>query len=179
MRLTTRARYALRLMLDVARNGEDGSPVSLASVSERTGISRGYLEQLALALRNSRLVRGVAGRHGGYRLSEVPSDITIGQIVEASIGPVCLVDCLEDPMTCPRAEFCECRIVYSLINERISEVLQEYTLADLLDPSWVRRHDTPTADHLLRPGPVPETEGGRGIPEDDAEVCGLGATKHD
>jgi len=109
----------------------------------------------------------------------VPSDITIGQIVEASIGPVCLVDCLEDPMTCPRAEFCECRIVYSLINERISEVLQEYTLADLLDPSWVRRHDTPTADHLLRPGPVPETEGGRGIPEDDAEVCGLGATKHD
>ena len=75
MRLTTRARYALRLMLDVARNGDDGTPVSLASVSERTGISRGYLEQLALALRNNRLVRGVAGRHGGYRLSEIPSKI--------------------------------------------------------------------------------------------------------
>lgn len=179
MRLTTRARYALRLMLDVARNGEDGSPVSLASVSERTGISRGYLEQLALALRNGRLVRGVAGRHGGYRLSEVPSKITVGQIVEASIGPVCLVDCLEDPMTCPRAEFCECRIVYSLINDRISEVLQEYTLADLLDPSWVREHDTPKTDHLLRPGPMQGSGGGRDIPEDDAEVCGLGATKQD
>ena len=159
MRLTTRARYALRLMLDVARNGGEESPVSLASVSERTGISRGYLEQLALALRNSRLVRGVAGRHGGYRLSETPSKITVGQIVEAAIGPICLVDCLEDPMTCPRAEFCECRIVYALINERISEVLREYTLEDLLDPSWVRQHDVPGGGDLLRPQPYSSRQG--------------------
>ena len=59
MRLSTRARYALRMMLDVARNGGDGDPVSLANVAERTGISRGYLEQLAMALRTARLVRGV------------------------------------------------------------------------------------------------------------------------
>ena len=137
MRLTTRARYALRMMLDVARNGGGEKPVSLASVSERTGISRGYLEQLALSLRNARLVRGVAGRYGGYRLSEPPSEISVGKILEATIGPICLVDCVEDPLTCPRAEFCECRIVYSLINDRIAEVLNEYTLADLLDPSWV------------------------------------------
>lgn len=138
MRLTTRARYALRMMLDIARNGGDEAPVSLAVVSERTGISRGYLEQLALALRNARLVRGVAGRYGGYRLAAEPNEITIGHIVEAAIGPICLVDCLEDPTTCPRAEFCECRIVYALINERVSEVLREYTLRDLLDPSWVQ-----------------------------------------
>ena len=138
MRLTTRARYALRMMLDVARNGGGERPVSLASVSERTGISRGYLEQLALALRNARLVRGIAGRYGGYRLAAAPGDITVGQIVEAAIGPICLVDCLEDPLTCPRAEFCECRVVYSIINDRVSEVLNEYNLTDLLDPSWVR-----------------------------------------
>ena len=138
MRLTTRARYALRMMLDVARHGGEEKPISLASVAERTGISRGYLEQLVLGLRNARLVRGVAGRYGGYRLAERPSNITVGQIVEAAIGPICLVDCVEDPLTCPRAEFCECRIVYALINERISEVLREYTLEDLLDPSWVR-----------------------------------------
>ena len=137
MRLTTRARYALRMMLDVARNGGGEMPVSLASVSERTGISRGYLEQLALSLRNARLVRGVAGRYGGYRLADPPDKISIGHIIEAAIGPICLVDCVEEPLACPRAEFCECRIVYSLINDRISEVLAEYTLADLLDPSWV------------------------------------------
>ncbi len=141
MRLTTRARYALRMILDVARNGGLERPVSLASVAERTGISRGYLEQLVLGLRNARLVRGVAGRYGGYRLAERPSNITVGQIVEAAIGPIFLVDCVEDPATCDRAETCECRVVYSLINNRIAEVLSEYTLADLLDPSWISAHD--------------------------------------
>jgi Rrf2 family protein len=145
------------MMLDVARNGGEETPVSLATVSERTGISRGYLEQLALGLRNARLVRGVAGRYGGYRLAEPASQITVGQIVEAAIGPICLVDCLEDPMTCPRAEFCECRIVYALINERIAEVLREYTLADLLDPSWVRDQHELAGDYLISPGPIPDT----------------------
>lgn len=138
MRLSTRARYALRMMLDVARHGSGAEPVSLAAVAERTGLSRGYLEQLAMALRNARLVRGVSGRHGGYKLTTAPSEITLGRIVEAAIGPIYLVDCLEDPSTCPRAEYCECRVVYALINRRISDVLEEYTLADLIDPRWLR-----------------------------------------
>lgn len=150
MRLSTRARYALRMMLDVARNGQSGDPVSLANVSDRTGISRGYLEQLALALRSARLVRGVSGRHGGYRLTTSPAEINLGQIVEAAIGPVYLVDCLEDPTTCIRAEFCECRVVYALINRRIQEVLREYTLADLLDPSWIERTPSGKTDRLIR-----------------------------
>jgi Rrf2 family protein len=153
MRLSTRARYALRMMLDVAKNGGEASPVSLATVSERTGISRGYLEQLALALRNARLVRGVAGRYGGYKLIAPPSRISLKQIIEAAIGPVYLVDCLEDPTTCPRAEFCECRIVYALINNRIAEVLREYSLADLLEPSWVRTLGGAIDDQLLTPTP--------------------------
>jgi Rrf2 family protein len=89
-----------------------------------------------MALRNARLVRGVAGRYGGYRLTEPPERITVGQIVEAATGPVCVVDCVDDPATCPRAEDCECRLIYGMVNERIAEVLREYTLADLLDPSW-------------------------------------------
>lgn len=150
MRLSTRARYALRMMLDVARNGRTGDPVSLANVAERTGISRGYLEQLALALRSARLVRGVSGRHGGYKLTTPPTEITVGQIVEAAIGPVYLVDCLEDPTTCVRAEYCECRVIYALINRRIQEVLREYTLADLLDPSWIQRRPSAQASRLVQ-----------------------------
>lgn len=167
MRLTTRARYALRMMLDVARNGGEEKPVSLASVSERTGISRGYLEQLVLGLRNARLVRGVAGRYGGYRLSETPSKITVGQIVEAAIGPIFLVDCVEDAATCVRAEFCECRVVYSLINQRISEVLSEYTLADLLDPNWVRDHGV---DEQARDLPIIPSPGSVDEPSSDPEA---------
>ncbi len=138
MKISTRGRYALRMMLDIARHGGDESPVSLASVAERTGISHGYLEQVALALRSAGLVRGVAGRHGGYRLGRPTHEITIGQILEATIGPVCVVDCVDEPEACLRAEFCECRLVYALINQRIGEVLNEFTLADLANPRWLK-----------------------------------------
>jgi Rrf2 family protein len=138
MKLSTRARYALRMMLDISRNGGEERPVSLSEVSERTDISRGYLEQLALVLRNARLLRGVAGRYGGYRLTQQPAEITIGQVIEAAIGEICLVDCLDEPQGCMRSEGCECRMVYALINRRIADVLHNFTLADLSDPSWVR-----------------------------------------
>jgi DNA-binding IscR family transcriptional regulator len=113
----------------------------------------------------------VSGRHGGYRLTTPPAEITLGQIVEAAIGPVYLVDCLEDSTTCIRAEYCECRVVYALINRRIQEVLREYTLADLLDPSWIQRTPSRQADCLveLQSDPIgsDQTE-----PDDDAcTVC--------
>ena len=149
MKISTRGRYALRMMLDVARNGGQDSPVSLASVSERTGISHGYLEQVALALRSARLVRGVAGRHGGYKLSSPPGKITIRQIIEATLGPVCVVDCVDEPEACPRADYCECRVVYALINQKIAEVLEEFTLADLADPSWMKETGQVVANQLV------------------------------
>lgn len=149
MRFSTRARYALRMMLDIARNGGDHRPVSLAEVSERTGISRGYLEQLAMALRNARLVRGVAGRYGGYRMAMPAAQITIGRIIEAAIGPICVVDCVEEPESCLRAEFCECRVVYAVINQRVADVLDQFTLANLLDPSWVRATGQLVEDELV------------------------------
>ncbi len=134
MRLSTRARYALRMMLDLAKHGEGGQLVSLADVAERTDCSRGYLEQLAAALRRQRLIHGVAGKGGGYRLTRAPSDTTLREIIEASIGKISILDCLEDASTCMRADACECRLVYSLINTRITQVLEDFTLADLLDP---------------------------------------------
>jgi Rrf2 family protein len=136
MKLSTRARYALRMMLDIGNHDENGRPVSLASVSKRTGLSRGYLEQLALALRNASLIRGISGRYGGYRLSRPPEAISVGDIVEATIGPVNVVDCLADPESCMKVADCECRMVYALINQRIAEVLKSYSLADMLNPKW-------------------------------------------
>ena len=149
MRISTRGRYALRMMLDVARNGGLDTPVSLASVSERTGISHGYLEQVALALRSARLVRGVAGRHGGYKLSSSPEKITIRQIIEATLGPICVVDCVDEPEACPRADYCECRVVYALINLMIGEVLEEFTLADLANPSWMKKRGQAVVNQLV------------------------------
>lgn len=155
MRISTRGRYALRMMLDIARNGGDGSPVSLSSVSDRTDISHGYLEQLAPALRAARLVKSVAGRHGGYRLAQPASKITIRMIIEASIGPVCVVDCVEEPESCLKSEYCECRIVYALINRRIAQVLDDFSLEDLLDPSWTRNHGIEFDQGLVPMGDLP------------------------
>lgn len=153
MKISTRGRYALRMMLDIARHDGHDSPVSLASVAERSGISHGYLEQVALALRSAGLVRGVAGRHGGYKLAFSPDEITIRQIVEATIGPICVVDCIEEPEVCPRADYCECRVVYALINLRIGEVLDEFTLADLADPSWMKETGEAVTRQLVGLGP--------------------------
>jgi Rrf2 family protein len=121
------------MVLEIARHGKDECPVSLAIVSRRIGVSRGYLEQLAVALRNARITRGVAGRHGGFKLARPAAEISIGDIVEATIGRICIVDCVEDPTSCFRASYCECRPLYGLINHRIAEVLRSFTIADLLD----------------------------------------------
>jgi Rrf2 family protein len=136
MKLSTRARYALRMMLDVAKH-EGGRPVSLTTVAERSGLSHGYMEQLAVALRAAGLLVGVSGRHGGYHLARPPSKISICDIVEATIGPVSIAQCIADPASCERHEGCECRMLYTLINYRIAEVLHAYTLADLMDSSWI------------------------------------------
>ena len=140
LRVSTRARYALRMMVDVARHAGENGPVSLATISNRTDISRSYLEQVALALRSASLLQSVYGRRGGYRLAVPATEITIGRIFEALIGPTRLVDCVDDPASCPRSDCCECRVVYRLMNERIVEVLQSHTLADLIDPDWAHAH---------------------------------------
>jgi Rrf2 family protein len=121
------------MVLEIARHGDEACPVSLAVVAQRIGVSRGYLEQLAVALRNARITRGVQGRHGGFKLARPAAEISIGDIVEATIGRVCIVDCIEDPASCSRASFCECRPLYGLINHRIAVVLRSFTIADLLD----------------------------------------------
>jgi len=150
LRVSARVRYALRLMLDVARNDVENGPVSLTSVAERTAISRGYLEQVALALRSARLLRGVCGRRGGYHLAEPPELITVARIFDALIGPTALVACVDDPATCPRSGRCECRVVYRLIGDRITDVLQSHTLADLMDPAWMRTYGNVLGDGSLQ-----------------------------
>jgi Rrf2 family protein len=140
------------MMVDIARNGTADEPVSLGAVSDRTSISRSYLEHVAHALRTASLLRSVSGRRGGYWLAESPDSITIGQIFDALNGPTRLVDCVDDAESCSRRNHCECAVVYKLINDRIVEVLEGHTLADLLDPAWVREqggaylNDAPTAD---------------------------------
>jgi len=134
MRLSTRGRYALRAMIEVARHEHEDRPTSLAAVSDETGISRGYLDQVAQLLRNARLLRGVSGRHGGYRLARPAADIDLAEILQAAIGPICIVECVDTPEICNRSSTCETRLIYALVNHSIVEKLHSYALTDLIDP---------------------------------------------
>jgi Rrf2 family protein len=144
------------MMLDVARVGAGGDPVSLAGVAERSHISHGYLEQLALPLRNARLLRGVCGKGGGYRLARPAERITVREIIEAVDGPLNVVECVGDPASCIRAEFCECRPMYVLINRRVTDALEGFTLADLLTPEGRSELEA----KAVAPGPRARRRGG-------------------
>ncbi|MFH1540180.1 MAG: Rrf2 family transcriptional regulator [bacterium] len=132
MKISTRGRYALRLMMDIAKCNRE-KPLQLSGISERQGISKRYLDNIAVSLRNNMLVRSVSGKNGGYMLSRPPAEIKIGEIIEAAIGPINVVECVIDPKLCIKSEFCECRPLYNLVNQRIREALNEFTLADITD----------------------------------------------
>lgn len=126
-------------MIVIARRSDGANPISLDRIARTTHISRRYLEQLAMALKGAALLRSVSGRKGGYSLARPAQDISVGQIIEAAIGPVNVVECVGLPGTCIKADLCECRLLYTLINRGIKDVLNEHSLADLADKDWLRR----------------------------------------
>ena len=133
MKLSSRARYALRAMMIVARESRDGTPVNLGLIAERTAISRRYLEQVAISLKNAGLLKALAGKKGGHLLTRPAREIMLDEIVEAAIGPINIVDCISDPDSCISMEECECRSLFVWINKRIKGAFNAYTLADLAE----------------------------------------------
>jgi Rrf2 family protein len=133
MKLAARARYALRAMMIVAREGDDGNPINLGQVAKQSSISRRYLEQVAISLKNAGLLKAVSGKKGGHLLTRPAQDIMLDEIIEATIGPINIVDCIADPEACMMLEGCECRALYVLINQKIKESFNAFTLADLAD----------------------------------------------
>ena len=136
MKLRTQARYSVRMMTAIAKLSSGNGPVGLGEVSRHCGISRRYLEQLVSPLRNAQLVRSLSGRKGGYALSKSPDQIKLGEIITAAIGPIAVTECAADPQTCISSEFCNCQAVWALINLRVNQVLNEYSLADLMDGNF-------------------------------------------
>jgi Rrf2 family protein len=139
MKLGTRARYGVRLMLAISGAGGCERAVNLADVSRRTGISRGYLEQLVIPLQRAGLLDGRAGRRGGQVLARPASQIALREVVEGSGESLAMVPCVDAPKCCTRARRCESRVVWTLLTLRLRNVLDDYTLADLADTAALRR----------------------------------------
>ena len=137
MRLSTRARYALHCMLAIAHETEaTGQPLSLERVAHDTDLSKRYLEQLAMALKNASLVTAVSGRHGGYLLARPAPEISLRHIFEAVIGPINIVKCVLEPPVCPKNADCRTRLLHVLMTSRINELLESFTLADMGSSEW-------------------------------------------
>lgn len=133
MKISTKGRYALRLMMDLAENN-NGSPISLKDVARRQEISDKYLEQIISILNKAGYVRSVRGAQGGYMLKNSPEEYTVGMILRQTEGSLAPVACIEDDeIVCDRQQQCVTSIVYKKINDAISGVVDNITLQDLVD----------------------------------------------
>ncbi len=142
MKLSTRPRYAIRLMLDISRYSLHGEPVHLREIATRNNLSKGYLEQLVVSLKNAQLIRSFSGRSGGYLLVKAPEQTSVLEIIEATIGPINVVDCVSHPEECINADFCECRNLWEILNNNITGVLARYSLKDLSERGGINNLTT-------------------------------------
>ena len=137
MKISTKGRYALRLMLDLAMNSA-GQPVSLKDVAKRQEISDKYLEQIISVLNRAGYVRSVRGAQGGYLLRKAPEEYTVGMILRLTEGSLAPVPCIEEDneVECDKREECVTVILWKKIDDAVNSVVDHTTLQDLVD--WQR-----------------------------------------
>lgn len=136
MRLTTKGRYAVTAMLDLALNAERG-PISLADISRRQGISLSYLEQLFAKLRRSKLVTSVRGPGGGYRLSRAGAAIFVAEIIDAVNESIDATDC-NGTADCQDGETCLTHYLWCDLSDQIHQFLSQISLAQLVERQEVQ-----------------------------------------
>jgi len=133
MKLSTKGKYGLYAMYYLALHAGDG-PQPLKAVAEIGVSSEDYLEQLLGSLRRAGLVTTVRGAQGGYQLAHAPEAITVGDIIDATEGPLNISECISDEGCCHRSGQCRTRMVWEYLSNRINHVLQSITLQDMLEP---------------------------------------------
>ena len=136
MKLSTKGRYGLRALIDLALYSENET-VSIASISARQNISESYLEQLIAKLRKAGLVTSVRGAGGGYRLAKPAAEISVGDILRALEGSLDPVECpgLKEESGCDGSEFCVTKYVWQRINDSINQTVDEIKLDQLIEES--------------------------------------------
>ena len=132
VQLSTRARYGLRALLDIALSA-DNEPVLLRQIAERQELSRPYLEQLTLALQSAGFIRSIRGKKGGFVLVRNPSDITLDEVVNALERTVSLVRCVNDAQVCSRSINCVTRKLWMRLADALHSELKGLTLKDLME----------------------------------------------
>lgn len=132
MKLSTRTRYAVRAIIELAQNNSN-KPLQLKIIAQRQEISVKYLEQLMAILRSAGFVRSIRGSKGGYVLAKAPNQIKLNEILHRLEGTVATVECVENEDCCSRSADCAARYLWTQVEQAIENVLQSITLQDLVD----------------------------------------------
>jgi len=132
MKLSTRGRYGVRAMLELAMSAGKG-PVPLRDLASRQEISAKYLEQLLIPLKSAGLVKSVRGARGGYLLAREPELISLYDVVRSLEGPLAPVECVEDPDYCDRVGGCTVHLVWGEMGKMLVDFLSGMSLADLVE----------------------------------------------
>ena len=131
MKISTKGRYALRTMIDLAMN-DTGENISIKAIAARQGISTKYLEQIISTLNKAGYVKSERGANGGYRLTKTPEEYTVGMILRLTEGSLAITTCTQDEQNlCERYGCCTTVKVWEKINKAISDVVDNITIADL------------------------------------------------
>jgi len=138
MKLSTKGRYGVRLMTELALHYRE-KPVFLKTIAGRQGISEKYLWNLIQPLKAAGLVGSARGPRGGYFLIKPPREVTLYDIVRVLEGPLCLVDCEENPAVCARSKDCISREVWKEASRRIVQTLEQFTLAEITEKEREKR----------------------------------------
>lgn len=140
MKISTKGRYALRMMIEFGLNLDHCTKIS--QVAARQGISDKYLEQIVTLLHRAGYVRSSRGAQGGYMLTRKPEEYTVGMILRQTEGSLSPVSCLDDEVNqCERAPHCAALTVWQQLKDAIDQVVDNVTLADLVEEQKKRPHD--------------------------------------
>ena len=132
LKISAKARYALRTLIDVASHAESDGPRTGAAISEDQQLSEKFLSRIVISLREKGLLRSVRGNVGGFRLAKSPDDITLLEIIETMQGPLAILDCLRPGSDCPKKRTCLARRVWEDVNSAFANTLESVTLASIL-----------------------------------------------
>lgn len=132
MMVSTRGRYALRMMIDLAENGRAGVYIAMKDIAGRLEISKKYMEQIMPVLVKNGLVEGMQGQGGGYRLTRKPADYRVGEILRLTEGDLAPVSCLTGEAPCTRSGCCRTIAMWSRFNKLTNDFFDGITIADLM-----------------------------------------------
>lgn len=143
LKISAKARYALRALIDVASHAESDSPRTGAAIAKEQHLSEKFLSRIVIPLRRNGLLRSVRGNIGGFRLAKSPDNITLLEIIETMQGPLAILDCLQPRHDCPKRKNCLARRVWADVNSAFANTLESVTLAHILarDPKAAQALD--------------------------------------